>query len=94
MLYQNKSTSSPELLGQLFSFLAINYYAVSRIDINFHILEASSKFGQQSLVMMNYPWDLSLSETEKYFDMNNDDDDDDDHHHHHHHNNNNNNDNV
>ena len=27
----------------------------------------SSNFGEQWLVMMNYPWDFSQSETQKYF---------------------------
>ena len=33
----------------------------------FHISQNSSKFGRQQVVMMNYAWDFSQSETEKYF---------------------------
>ena len=38
-----------------------------RIDVIFHKSQTYSKFGQQLLVMMNYPWDFSQSEKEKYF---------------------------
>ena len=40
-----------------------------RIDVIFHISLNSSKFGQQRLVIMKYPWDFSQSETEKYFEL-------------------------
>ena len=36
------------------------------IDVIFHISQNSSKFGRQQLVIMNYAWDISQSETEKY----------------------------
>ena len=32
-----------------------------RIDVIFHISQTSSNFGQQRLVIMNYPWDFSQS---------------------------------
>ena len=37
------------------------------IDVIFHMRQNSSKFGRQQLVMMDYAWDLSQSQTEKYF---------------------------
>ena len=40
-----------------------------RIDVIFHISLNSSKFGQQKLVIMKYPWDFSQSETEEYFEL-------------------------
>ena len=44
-----------------------NYAACRTNDVIFHISQNSSKFGRQLLVMMNYAWDISQSETEKYF---------------------------
>ena len=41
-----------------------NYPAL--IDLIFHISQNSSKVGRQKLVMVNYAWDFSQSETEKY----------------------------
>ena len=36
-------------------------------DVIVHLSQNSSKFGRHQLVMMNYPWDFSQSETKKYF---------------------------
>ena len=37
------------------------------IDVIFYILQSSSKFGRQQLVMMNYEWDFSQSENGEIF---------------------------
>ena len=39
----------------------------ARLTSSVHISQNSSKFGRQWLVMMNYAWDFSQSEKEKYF---------------------------
>ena len=61
--YQNNSTSC-----QVFSVnCPVFWQLCCRIDVIFHKSQTSSKFGQQLLVMMNYPWDFRQSEKEKYF---------------------------
>ena len=37
------------------------------LDVIFHISQNSSTFGRQQLVIMNYAWNFSQSETQKYF---------------------------
>ena len=67
--YQNNST-----LSQVFSVTncSVFWQLHCRIDVIFLILKNSSKFGQQYLPMINYPWNFSQLEMEKYFEwMNN-----------------------
>ena len=61
LLHQNNPTLSPELLGCPPFFWRL--FCTS--DVTFRISQTSSKFGQ--VIMKNEQWDVSQSETEKYF---------------------------
>ena len=60
------TTTQPRL--QVFSVNGLVFWQLCcTTDVIVHISQNSSKFGRHQLVMMNYPWDFSQSETEKYF---------------------------
>ena len=63
-----RTTKTTQPRAQVFSVnCPVFWQLCCRIDVIFHKWQTSSKFGQQLLVMMNYPWDFSQSEKEKYF---------------------------
>ena len=52
---------------QVFSVIcSIIWHFCCTVDVIFQVSQNSSKFGRQKLVMINYAWDFSQSQTDKY----------------------------
>ena len=62
------TTKRIQLRAQVFSVIcSIIWHFCCTVDVIFQVSQNSSKFGRQKLVMINYAWYFSQSETDKYF---------------------------
>ena len=62
------TTKRTQPCPKIFSVIcSIIWHFCCTVDVNFQVSQNSSKFGRQKLVMINYAWDFSQSETDKYF---------------------------